>query len=176
MNVTTNSQPGGWKSLPAELKAGGAGASRLSRSGDAYRTVPTLPEVVFDSRGAFQRSARALPGMSGLGMTASEIVDMIKAGASTTLPLIVAQTPGVIYTQMPDGTIQVYSQPTGTTANLPGVYGSALLQGGVPVQPGGTVTLPGGSTAQFSFGNMGEMMPMLVIGGLLAVVLLAGRK
>lgn len=238
MNVATNSQPGGWKSLPAELKGGRTGGARLERSTDAFKT-PGMGDVQQVATSSFPFVAQQQPiqigagsggysypaaapgyvyavnyitgeisqvpignrdyeggsptvtvsslsrnrqvynpysGMSGLGMTAQEIAELIKTGASTTLPLIVAQTPGTIYTQLPDGTIQVYSQPTGTTANLPGIYGSALLQGGANIQPSGSVTLPGGATAQANFGNMGEMMPLLVIGGLFAFVLFAGRK
>lgn len=155
--IAVPSQPGGWKSFPAGLRGScpGNGEDRLRHTGDSLQA-----------------------GISGLGYTAQEIVAMIQAGTAATLPLAVVNNPGTIFTQLPDGTIQVYSQPTGSTANLPGVYGSALLQGGASIQPGQSNVNanlgPAAFSAQF---DMDKWMPYLLIGGgIFAVVMLAGKK
>lgn len=146
MNVLTPAQPGGWKSMPAEFKAGPLGASRLRRHGDAFR------------------------GIRGLGYTADEIVDMIRAGGESTLELIVAQNPGTQLVRKPDGTLMIYNQPTGTTANLPGIYGTG---GYVAPQPGGSVTTPGGGTASFSFGDLdGTTVALIAVVGFLGIMAL----
>ena len=134
MDVMVRSQAPG-KSLPADLL--------MRNRGDGFERLARNAEVVQ------QR------GMHGLGMTAQEIADLIKQSSAATLPLIVAQNPGVYYTQDPrTGAISVYSQPVGSTQNLP--VGGA----GFPVA---TVNTPLGSASTSGI-DMGTVATIGLVG------------
>jgi hypothetical protein len=153
MNVMTRSEMG--KNLPAELttmfRGAGFGAGRLARG---------LENV--------QRRGGRMAGVGAVGDTAQEIADMIKAGSQAIVPILAAQNPGTIYTTNPTtGQIMVYSQPTGSTANLP--VGAGGGYGG----PGFSAQTPLGSVAATGMGTG----TLLVVGlvGLVAVMMLTGR-
>lgn len=135
MDVMTRSQALG-KSLPAELVVGGkSGYSRLMQNGEVLQ----------------QR------GMRGLGDdtpdAAQQAAQILQATTQSVLPLVVANTPGVYYTQNPvTGQITVSSQPVYT-----GGYGGML--------PPGTV----------AGGISGSPVTLLVIAGLAALFLMRNR-
>lgn len=123
MDVVTRQQAPG-KSLPADL---------MTVPGRAYglRRLMQNGEVVQ------QR------GLKGLGYTAEEWAAMLSQTTAATLPLLIAQNPGTLYTTNPaTGQITVYAQPTGSTQNLPvGVIGG----GGPGYGAGGTISTPVGT-------------------------------
>jgi hypothetical protein len=114
------------------------------------------------------KEAGTLAGIHGLGMTAQEIADMIKASSAAALPLIVAQNPGTILRQNPDGSMTVYSQPTGTQANLPVSFVDANFGAGGQWGAGGwsNIQTPIGS-ANFGLGggtlSMGTVLVVALI-------------
>jgi hypothetical protein len=143
MDVMTRRQAPG-KSLPAELVVGGKyGLRRLMQNGEVVQ----------------QR------GMRGLGYTAEEWSQMLSATTAATLPLLIAQNPGTLYTTNPQtGQITVYAQPTGSTQNLAvGVVGG----GGGSTGASGTVSTPMG-TATVS----GISGTTIALGGALALVVM----
>ena len=134
MDVMTPSQAPG-KSLPSELMYGGAsGLRRLLGNNEVVQ----------------QR------GIRGLGMTAEEWAAVLQSSTQATLPLIIAQNPGSLYTTNPQtGQITVYAQPTGSTQNLPvGVINGPM--------PGASIQTPVGSA---TFGGI-DTNTLLVVGGL----------
>lgn len=141
MDVITRQQTPG-KSLPAELVVGGGnGLLRLMQNGDMMQ----------------HRGWRGVRGVGDDPTSAQEAAQILQATEAATLPLVVANTPGVYYTQNPaTGQITVSSQP---------VYGGVL--------PGGaTVTAGGGQvTAGISSGTL--MMIGLV--GLLGFMMMQRR-
>lgn len=146
MDVITRQQTPG-KSLPAELVVGGGnGLLRLMQNGDMMQ----------------HRGWRGVRGVGDDPTSAQEAAQILQATEAATLPLVVANTPGVYYTQNPaTGQITVSSQP---------VYGGVLPGG---VLPGGaTVTAGGGQvTAGISSGTL--MMIGLV--GLLGFMMMQRR-
>ena len=124
MDVITRQQAPG-KSLPAELVVGGGyGGRRLMQNGEVVQ----------------QR------GLRGLGYTAEEWTAMLQATTASTLPLLIAQNPGTLYTTNPQtGQITVYAQPTGSTQNLP--VGVINAGGGPAYGAGGTISTPMGSAS-----------------------------
>lgn len=142
MNVLTNSQPGGYKSLPAEL--------RMDRAAD----------------GSFglRRIMASGYGMQGIGDDPSisqQISTDIQSAASATLPLLVSQTPGVVYTQAPNGQIMVNTvAAAGQQYGIPAGY--AVGAGGTLV-PTATATLSGD-------------LPVLLIGAAALLVLMMGKR
>ncbi len=124
MDVVTRQQAPG-KSLPAELVVGGKyGMRRLMQNGEVLQ----------------QR------GMRGLGYTAEEWAQMLQQTTAATLPLLIAQNPGTLYTTNPTtGQITVYAQPTGSTQNLP--VGVVNAGGSVGAGASGTISTPVGSAS-----------------------------
>jgi hypothetical protein len=129
MDVITRQQAPG-KSLPAEL---------MTVPGRAYglRRLMQNGEVVQ------QR------GLRGLGYTPEEWSQMLAATTASTLPLLIAQNPGTLYTTNPQtGQITVYAQPTGSNQNLPvGVINAGGGAGGAGTGAAGTVVTPLGSAS-----------------------------
>jgi len=89
-------------------------------------------------------------------MTAEEWAAVLQSSTQATLPLIIAQNPGSLYTTNPQtGQITVYAQPTGSTQNLPvGVINGPM--------PGASIQTPVGSA---TFGGI-DTNTLLVVGGL----------
>lgn len=145
MNILTNSQPGGHKSLPAELK--------LTRNRD----------------GSFglQRLAMSGAGMQGMGddpTLAQQITQDIQAASQATLPLLISQTPGVVYTQNPvTGQISV-----NTVASM----GTA---GGYQAAPAGYSYVNGVLTPTASV-SVGGDLPVLLIGAAVVMVMLMSKR
>lgn len=142
MDVITRQQARG-KSLPAELVVGGRdGAARLMQNGEVIQ----------------QR------GIRGLGYSAEEWAQMLQQTTATTLPILIAQNPGTLYTTNPQtGQITVYAQPTGSTQNLP----VGVINAGAPSYgAGGTISTPVG-TATVS----GINSTTLLLGGAVLVLL-----
>lgn len=141
MDVITRQQTPG-KSLPAELVVGGRdGLRRLMQNGD-----------VMQHR-----------GMRGIGddSSAQQAAQILQATEAATLPLVVANTPGVYYTQNPTtGQITVSSQP------MYGVGAGVLPVGGASVTAG-----QGQVTAGISAGTL----MMLAMAGLLGFMMMRGR-
>ena len=150
MDVVTRQQAPG-KSLPAELVVGGGhGGRRLMQNGE-----------VMQHR-----------GMNGLGYTSEEWAQMLQSTTAATLPLLIAQNPGTLYTTNPQtGQITVYAQPSGSTQNLP----VGVVNAGGPVIPGagGTVSTPLG-TATVS-GISGGTIALGAVALLLAYMLMQQR-
>lgn len=141
MDVLTRQQAP-WKSLPAELVVGGKdGGLRLLRNSEVLQ----------------QR------GLRGLGYTAEEWAQMLQQTTAATLPLLIAQNPGTLYTTNPTtGQITVYAQPTGSTQNLP----VGVINAGAPTPgAGGTISTPVG-TATVS----GINSTTLLLGGVALVL------
>jgi len=142
MDVMTPSQAPG-KSLPSELMYGGAsGLRRLIGNNEVVQ----------------QR------GVRGLGLTADEWAQIVQTATAETIPLIIAQNPGTLYTTDPTtGQITVYAQPTGSTVNLP----VGVISGG-----------GGGSTAQGASGavatNLGSASFSGVNATTIGLVVVAG--
>lgn len=124
MDVVTRQQAPG-KSLPAELVVGGRhGGRRLMQNGEVMQ----------------QR------GMRGLGYTAEEWAQMLQQTTAATLPLLIAQNPGTLYTTNPQtGQITVYAQPSGSNQNLP--VGVINAGGGPTYGASGTVSTPMGTAS-----------------------------
>ena len=79
MDIVTRQQAPG-KSLPAELVVGGGyGLRRLMQNGEVMQ----------------QR------GLRGLGYTAEEWAQMLQSTTAATLPILIAQNPGTLYTTNP---------------------------------------------------------------------------
>lgn len=153
MDVVTRSQAPG-KSLPAELVVGGkSGIARLMQNG----------EVVQQRRGRLQ-------GIGGLGMTAEEWAQILQSTTAATLPILIAQNPGTLYTTNPQtGQITVYAQPTGSSQNLPvGVINA----GGPSYGASGTVQTPMGSA---TFGGITGTEIALGVAGLLVLYMFMQR-
>lgn len=140
------------KSLPAGV-VGGDGLGRILRNAD----------VVQQTGGARTR-------LSGLGMTAQEIADLIKSTSSSMLPLLIAQNPGTRMETRADGSIVVYNQPTGTQALLPGGFTSQGYTG-----PGASGSAQVGPVNLNAQGVDVTTIAMVAGVGLLAVLLM-GRK
>jgi hypothetical protein len=100
-------------------------------------------------------------GLKGLGYTAEEWAAMLQSTTAATLPLLIAQNPGTLYTTNPaTGQITVYAQPTGSTQNLP--VGVINAGGGAPgAGAGGTITTPLGTA---TFGGLNTTT--LLLGGM----------
>lgn len=85
----------------------------------------------------------------------ASLANEISQISQATLPLVISQTPGVVYQRQANGQILVYAQPTGNTQNLP------VSASGAAAYPFGTnaaLTTPLGSA---SFG--GSMMPIALL-------------
>lgn len=120
------------------------------------------------ANGAVVQQGRS--NLSGLGMTAQEIADLIKETSAATLPILVSQNPGTRYETRADGSIVIYSQPTGTQATLPGGFTTA----GNPYVPGASGQVQVGST-QASFAGFDTTT--LLVGGLaLFAIVMMVRK
>ena len=153
MDVVTRSEDPG-KSLPAELmtpRGYAYGLRRLMQNGE-----------VMQHR-----------GLRGLGYTAEEWAAMLQATTASTLPLLIAQNPGTLYTQNKDGSITVYAQPTGSTQNLP----VGVIAGG---GGGGTAQGASGSVAtklgSASFGGVdATTVGLVVVAGLLVFMMMQRR-
>ncbi len=105
--------------------------------------------------------ALVIPPTSNGGVDAAAIAKIISAGASSLVPIIAATSQGVLYRVDPKtGAMTVYSQPAGSTVNLP--------VGG----PIGMVSTPFGTATASGFG--GSSLVMVAVVGLLA--LMAFRK
>lgn len=146
MDVVTRQQAPG-KSLPAELVVGGGhGGRRLMQNGE-----------VMQHR-----------GMNGLGYTAEEWAQMLQSTTAATLPLLIAQNPGTLYTTNPQtGQITVYAQPTGSTQNLPvGVVnagGPSAGAGGTISTPVGTATVSGINTTTLMLGGVALLLVYMMM-------------
>ena len=104
----------------------------------------TVPGRAYGLRRLMQNGEKVQQrGLRGLGYTAEEWAQMLQATTASTLPLLIAQNPGTLYTTNPQtGQITVYAQPTGSNVNLPvGVIGG----GGAGYGAGGTISTPVGS-------------------------------
>jgi hypothetical protein len=152
MDVITRSQAPG-KSLPAEMVVGGKyGLRRLMQNNEVLQ----------------QR------GLRGLGYTAEEWASMLQGTTAATLPLLIAQNPGTLYTQNKDGSITVYAQPTGSTQNLP--VGVLAGGGGTGAASGasGSVSTKLGSA---SFGGIDTTtIGLVVVAGLLVYMMMRGQR
>jgi len=148
MDVMTVQQTHG-KSLPSELRFGGRnGFQRLMGNGEVVQ----------------QR------GIRGLGMTAEEWAAILKSTSEATLPLIIAQNPGTMYTTDPrTGAITVYAQPTGSMQNLP----VGVISGGGGYGGSGSIQTPMGSA---TFGGI-DTSTLLLVGVVgLAVFMMMGQR
>lgn len=152
MDVIARQQAQG-KSLPAELVVGGGlGLRRLMQNGEVMQ----------------QR------GMGGLGYSAEEWAQMLQSTTAATLPILIAQNPGTLYTTNPQtGQITVYAQPTGSNVNLPvGVIGGG---GGPGYGAGGTISTPLGSATVSGIGGIGGTTIVLGAVALLLAYMLVRR-
>lgn len=153
MNVNTATDSGA-RSLPAEFSVGRGGNFGVNRLW------------------------RSQAGLHGFGLSdgwdASDLADEISQISQATIPLVVANQPGVIYQTNPQtGAVMVYSQPTGNTQNLP--VGQPL-QSYNPYtgtyQPTGVAAAPNSVSAVGSVsGNT-----LLMLGGLAVVAILLMKK
>lgn len=74
---------------------------------------------------------------------------MLQSTTAATLPILIAQNPGTLYTTNPQtGQITVYAQPTGSTQNLPvGVINAGGGGVGTGAGAAGTIATPLGSAS-----------------------------
>lgn len=168
MNIGVRTQTPG-KSLPAELVVGGRnGYGRLLQNGEVVqqRGLRGIGESCYDS---------ATPGEEYLCGQGDVIVqpttssfdwaglaNVVAAGSTSMAKILAASNPGTMYRD-PQGNL-IYSQPTGSTQNLP-------VGGGGPV---GTINTPLGS-ASFA-GLSTNTILMVAMVGLVAVMFMSQRR